>query len=109
VSLSILSDLTKKGKNDIQGTLNSETMPITKSAKKRLKQNKKNHSINLVYKRRMRESVKKIKELVAENKKKEAHKLLPGAHKAIDKAAKKGIIKKNTASRKKSHLARLLS
>ena len=37
----------------------------------------------------------------------EAEKLLPKAYQAIDKAAKRGIIKKNTAARKKSRLTAL--
>lgn len=86
--------------------LNNKFMPITKSAKKRLKQNKKNHSLNLVYKRKMRAIVKQIKELVLADKKDEAKKLLPEAYKIIDKAAKRGVIKKNTASRKKSQITR---
>jgi len=84
-------------------------MPIIKSAKKRLKQSKKNHSVNLVYKRKMKEVVKEVKELALANKKSEAKKILPKAYKAIDKAAKRGVIKKNTASRKKSQLSRLLA
>ena len=36
----------------------------------------------------------------------EAQKMLPSAYKAIDKAAKRGVIKENTAARKKSRLMR---
>lgn len=35
----------------------------------------------------------------------EAQKMLPKAYQVIDKAAKRGVIKDNTASRKKSRLA----
>ena len=35
-------------------------------------------------------------------------KALANAYKQLDKAAKKGVIKKNTASRKKARLAKLL-
>ncbi len=84
-------------------------MPITKSAKKRLRQNRKNRSVNLVYKRRMKEVVKKIEDLVSGGKKKEAEKLLPAAYKVVDKAAKSGVIKQNTAARKKSRLAKFFS
>ncbi len=101
--------LTKKGKNDIQGALNHENMPITKSAKKRLKQDKKRRLLNLSYKRKMKKVVKEINDLAKEGKKGEAKKLLPEAYKAIDKAAKKGVIKENTASRKKSQLTRAVS
>ncbi len=81
-------------------------MPITKTAKKRLRQNKKRHALNLGYRRRMKKIVKEIRELISGNKKKEAQKLLPKAYKIIDKAAKRGIIKENTASRKKSRLTK---
>ena len=39
---------------------------------------------------------------------KDPKKLLSEAYKAIDKAAKRGVIKKNTASRKKSRLTKLI-
>ncbi len=81
-------------------------MPITKTAKKRLKQNEKRRILNLRYRRRMKAVVKEIRELIAGGKKKEAEKLLSKAYKFIDKAAKKGIIKKNTAGRKKSRLTK---
>jgi small subunit ribosomal protein S20 len=81
-------------------------MPTTKSAKKRLRQNEKRRILNLGYKRRMKKIVKEIRELSAEGKKKEATKLLPKAYKIIDKASKRGIIKENTASRKKARLTK---
>ncbi len=84
-------------------------MPITKSAKKRLKQSEKRRVLNLGYKRRMKKIVKEIRDLVASKKKKDAQKLLPQAYKIIDKAAKRGVIKENTASRKKSRLTKATS
>ncbi len=81
-------------------------MAVTKSAKKRLKQNKKRYVLNLRYKRKMKESVKEIRDLLKEGKKKKAKELLPSVYKVIDKAAKRGIIKENTASRKKSRLTK---
>ena len=84
-------------------------MPITKSAKKRLKQNEKRRILNLSYKKKMKKAVKEINDLLKEGKKKEAVKLLPQTYKIIDKAAKRGIIKKNTASRKKSRLTKASS
>ncbi len=56
----------------------------------------------------MAETVKAVKDLVLEKKQSEANKLLPKAYKAIDKALKSGIIKKNTAARKKSRLNALI-
>ena len=84
-------------------------MPITKSAKKALKQSKKRRQRNLRQLDAIREIVKQIKKLVAENKKEEALKLLPKTYKVIDKAAKNNILKKNTASRKKSRLTKLVN
>jgi small subunit ribosomal protein S20 len=84
-------------------------MPITKSAKKALRQNKTRRERNLRRLDVLRDTLKKIKKLVAENKKEEAIKLLPAAYQAIDKACKTGVIKKNTAARKKSRITKLIS
>lgn len=84
-------------------------MPITKAAKKALKQNRQRRVFNLRRSRTMRSFIKQIQQLIAENKKEEALKLLPQTFKAIDKAAKKGVIKKNNASRKKSRLSKAIN
>ncbi len=83
-------------------------MPIKESAKKALRQSKKREAANLKRKKAMKDISKKIAKLAAAKKIKEAQKLIPLAYKAIDKAAKVGVIKKNAASRKKSRLMRLL-
>ncbi len=83
-------------------------MPITQNAKKALRASKTKKTFNDKRKKTMKEIVKKIKTLVADKNSKEANSLLPGAYKAIDKAAKKGIIKDNTASRKKSRLSAMI-
>lgn len=56
----------------------------------------------------MKETVKKTRLLKMEGKNEEAKNLLSLAYQAIDKAAKRGVIKKNTASRKKSRLAKFI-
>ena len=84
-------------------------MPITKSAKKALRQSKKRRTKNLRRLKAMRDIIKDIHKLVSENKKEEALKLLPKAYKLIDKAAKTGLIKKNNADRKKSRLTKLIN
>ena len=84
-------------------------MPISESAKKRLRQNKKRRKENKVFKTKMKESIKEIRGLVDEGKAEEAEKNLSETYKAIDKAAKKGIIKKKNASRKKSRLTKLIN
>jgi len=83
-------------------------MPIKKSAKKALKQNRTKRVFNLRRLKKMRESIKSTKKLIKEGKKEEAIKILPKVYKAIDKAAKRGVIKKNTASRKKSRLTKAI-
>lgn len=83
-------------------------MPITKSAKKALKQNRKKRLFNTRRIRTMKSIIKESRELIRKKQKDEALKMLPQAYKAIDKAAKQGIIKKNTASRKKSRLTKAI-
>ena len=84
-------------------------MPITSSAKKALRSSKKKKVFNLNRKDEMQSVVKEYKKLVLAKKDKEANALIPKLQKAIDKAEKRGIIKKNTASRKKSRLMKKLS
>ena len=82
-------------------------MPITTSAKKALRGSLVKKARNDRNKKAVKESVKNIEKLVKEKKKDEAKKLLPVAYSAIDKAAKRGVFKKNTASRKKSRLSKI--
>ena len=84
-------------------------MPITKSAKKALRQSKKRRVGNIKQANAYRTAVKNFKKLAAEGKKDEAKKYLPKVYKALDKAAKTGVIKKNKASRLKSNSTRLLT
>jgi small subunit ribosomal protein S20 len=81
-------------------------MPIMKSAKKAFRSSERKRVFNLRKKRAMNEIIKEIRTLVTEKKTKDANKLLPQAYKAIDKAVKRGVIKKNTAARKKSRLSK---
>ncbi|MCD6402429.1 30S ribosomal protein S20 [bacterium] len=81
-------------------------MPVTKSAKKALRQSQKRRIRNLKRKIKIKEVLKKIERFLAEKKIKEAKNLLPQAYKLLDKAAKVGLIKKNTAARKKSRIAK---
>lgn len=52
----------------------------------------------------MNDAVKKIRKSIAAGDAAAAEKLLPTAYQAIDKAAKRGVIKQNAAARKKSRL-----
>ncbi|MBP6866025.1 MAG: 30S ribosomal protein S20 [Candidatus Pacebacteria bacterium] len=82
-------------------------MPITKSAKKAIRGSSRKKAYNDQNKRLMKDVIKKFEKAVKADKK-EAEKMLPKAYATIDKAAKRGIIKKNNASRKKSRLTRLV-
>lgn len=83
-------------------------MPITKSAQKALRASKNKKVFNDRRARAMKGEIKEVKKLLEVKDVKTAQSKLSAAYKAIDKAAKKGIIKKNTAARKKSRLARLV-
>ncbi len=84
-------------------------MPITTSAKKNIRKNKTRKAENRKRKDNIKSLVKRIDILVDDNKQEEAKQLLPDLYKALDKAAKKGTIKKNAASRKKSRMTKRLS
>ncbi len=83
-------------------------MPNTKSAKKYIRSTARKTSLNRIKRKTFRDAIKKVTELVKEKKISEAKKAFIVAQKALDKAAKAGVIKKNTAARKKSRLARKL-
>lgn len=79
-------------------------MPIKKSAKKYMRVTDRKTIKNKKVKGVFRNAVKETKENVAAGKVAEAQELLKKAIKALDKAAQKKVIKKNTAARKKSRL-----
>ena len=80
-----------------------------KAAKKSLRQGKKRKAFNAKRKNNVKDLFKRVKSLIAEKKNEEAKKLLPVIYKALDKAVKTGVIKKNNASRRKSRIAKSLS
>lgn len=83
-------------------------MPNKKSAKKELRKNIKRNLENKVVSKVMKKAVKTSLKVIATGEKltKEAIALTV---KSIDKAAKKGVIKKNTAARKKSRLQKKIN
>ncbi|MES3006093.1 MAG: 30S ribosomal protein S20 [Patescibacteria group bacterium] len=83
-------------------------MPITKSAKKALRGSAKKHVFNVRRKKKLDDAVKEVKKVATKAEKAAAMKSLSLAYKAIDKAAKGGLIKKGTADRKKSRLAAMV-
>ena len=71
-------------------------MPITKQAKKAVRKSERRKVKNLRQRRILKKTLKTSTEL-------------PVLYKTLDKAAKAGLIKKGTADRKKSRLARKIA
>ena len=84
-------------------------MPNLANAKKAHKQSLKHQAHNKGYKNRIKNLYQQISDLSRNNKQKEALDMLPSYYKAVDKAAKKNILHKNTAARKKSFVTKIAS
>ena len=84
-------------------------MPNIKSAIKRVSIIEKKTAENNMIKSGYKSAVKKFEQAVETSNVEEATKLLASATKKIDQACTKGVIKKNTASRKKSALSKKLN
>ena len=84
-------------------------MPITQSVKKALRQSRKKAIANYVIKKDLKQTVKDFKKSVGGGDLDRARQALPIVYKKLDKMAKRGQIKKNTASRTKSRLSRRLN
>lgn len=80
-------------------------MPNRKSAKKDLRQSLKKREVNKKVKDDLKNLIKKSLKAI-EAKDEAAKELVIKTLKALDKAAQKGIIKKNNRNRKKSRLSR---
>lgn len=83
-------------------------MPNIEAAKKSLRADAKKRVFNDRRRRAMREAVKDVKKTAVTSIEAAAEKLST-AYKTIDKAVKRGVMKKNTGSRKKSQLAKLVA
>ena len=83
-------------------------MPIIPSAIKRARQNEVRRARLQPYKTRLKSVIRTFTDLVKEGKKEDAMKLLPQVYKAIDLSAKKNLIHRNNAARKKSRLSKLV-
>jgi len=81
----------------------------TKSAAKALRQSKRRRLHNLKHSKEMKAKIKELRVLIMQKNKEEANKLLPLVYSKIDKAAKRGVIKKNTAARYKSRLTKQIN
>jgi small subunit ribosomal protein S20 len=84
-------------------------MPRIQSAKKALRQSEKRRKDNLRKMKSLKGSIKNIQKMTDEGKTDEAKTSLSVAYKALDKAAKTNLIKKNKANRMKSRLAQRIT
>ena len=84
-------------------------MPTTSSAKKALRKNKRQRERNLNKSRLFKGELTALKKLISKKDKKGATQLLPKTYKALDKAVKANLLKKNTASRIKSRLTKIVN
>ena len=83
-------------------------MANTRSAEKQARVAKRRRVINISIKTSVKSAETRIRSLAKAGKKDEALKLLPSLQSELDRAAKKGVLNKNTASRHKARVAKLL-
>lgn len=84
-------------------------MANTPSAKKAVRKISRRTAVNKIRRTRMRGFIRKVEEAVAAGDKAKADEALKSAQPEIMRAAGKGILHKNTASRKISRLAQRIS
>ena len=83
-------------------------MPKIKSAKENLRKDKRRYLSNKNKKEAIRAAVKQLKKIASASETDKAKETISRLYKALDKAAKRGTIKKKAADRKKSRLTKLL-
>ena len=81
-------------------------MPNTSTAKKAMRQSARRTAINKARKSRLRTFIRKVEEAIAAGNKAVAQEALRAAQPEIMRSAQKGVLHKNTASRKVSRLSR---
>ena len=84
-------------------------MANIKSAVKRARQNIKRRALNRYYRTSARSYIRKARTQIEGNELNEAEQTIRAAVKALDKAAQKGLIRKNNAARRKSRLMKALN
>lgn len=84
-------------------------MANTKSAMKRIRQNQKRRLRNRHFRGRARTTIKQARQAISAEDLETAREKTMEAISALDKAAEKGVIHKNNASRRKSRLMKQLA
>jgi len=83
-------------------------MSVTKSAKKALKRSLFLRERNLKFKLAMKDVVRQFKKLIKKGEIEKAKNMLPEVYSKIDRCARRNIIHKNAAARKKARLVAML-
>ena len=83
-------------------------MAITRGAKKAHRSSQRKRVFNLRRKNEVSRAIKSLKKFLVSGNKKEAEMMMREVQSALDKAVKGKTLKKNTASRKKSRLSKLV-
>ena len=84
-------------------------MPNSKSAAKRMRQNETRRTRNRLIATATRTAVKKVRNALAAGEVDSAKTLLPGAVRSLQRAANKGVLHANTASRKVGRLVKAVA
>lgn len=84
-------------------------MPQRKSGLKELRVSEKRRMHNLDIKTDLKKTIKKFKASIAAKNFDDANSLLNTVYKKLDKAAKRRLLEKNTASRRKSQFSKKLA
>ena len=84
-------------------------MPQSAQAKKRVRQDEVRRLHNRALRSSMRTAIRRVEEACEAKDETTARTALVAAMKRIDKCAKRNIVHKNTASRKKSNLAKMVN
>jgi small subunit ribosomal protein S20 len=80
-----------------------------KSSLKRIRSNEKKRVRNVAVRTNIKTEVKKVEEAIEQGNYEVAKKMLSEVSSTLDSASTKGIIKKNTGSRKKARLAKKIN
>lgn len=84
-------------------------MANLKSSQKRIRSNERKRVRNVAVRTNIKTEVKRVEQAIEQGNYEVAKKMLSEVASALDSASTKGIIKKNTGSRKKARLAKKIN
>jgi len=95
-----------RGFSDIILIFEGDSMANHPSALKRYRQSQRRRLVNQMNRHKLKTQIKRLRAAIAAGKGADAKPLLPATFSIIDQSVQKGVIKKNTARRYKSRLAK---